>query len=85
MTEHKVNSPLPGIFYRSPAPGRPPFAERGARVAADQAIGLVEIMKQFAEIKAGAAGVLISFAVGDQATIAPGDVVATIETDGGDA
>jgi acetyl-CoA carboxylase biotin carboxyl carrier protein len=84
-TEHKVSSPLPGIFYRSPAPGQPPFAEQGAHVAADQAIGLVEIMKQFAEIKAGVPGVLTNFAVDDQGTIAPGDVVAIIETDGGHA
>src|ERR671927_253817 len=52
MAEHTVLSPLPGIFYRSPAPTEPPFVEIGAAVTADQTIGLVEIMKQFAEVKA---------------------------------
>ncbi|AXK88914.1 MULTISPECIES: acetyl-CoA carboxylase [Nocardia] len=80
MSEHHVLSPLPGIFYRSPAPGQPRFVEPGAPVEADQTVGLVEIMKQFTEIKAGAAGVLTSFTVEDNGTLSPGDVIAVIET-----
>ncbi len=80
MSEHQVTSPLPGIFYRSPAPGQPEFVQAGAAVNADQTIGLVEIMKQFTEIKAGVQGVLASFTVEDNATLSPGDSVAIIET-----
>lgn len=80
MSEHQVTSPLPGIFYRSPAPGQPEFVHVGADVAADQTIGLVEIMKQFTEIKAGVSGVVTSFVVEDNGTLAPGDPVAIIET-----
>lgn len=80
MSEHHVISPLPGVFYRSPAPGQPRFVEDGATVDADQTVGLVEIMKQFTEIKAGAPGVLTSFAVEDNGTLSPGDVIAVIET-----
>ncbi len=81
MAEHVVQSPLPGVFYRSPAPDQPPFAEPGDVVAADQTIGVVEIMKQFAEVKSGAAGVLTSFSVENNSVLGPGDPVAIVETD----
>lgn len=81
MSQHQVISPLPGIFYRSPAPGEPAFIEPGTAVSADQIIGMVEIMKQFTEVKAGAAGVLASFATTNGGTVSPGEVVAVIETD----
>ncbi|WP_036499043.1 acetyl-CoA carboxylase [Nocardia aobensis] len=80
MSEHQVTSPLPGIFYRSPAPGQPEFVQVGANVEAGQTIGLVEIMKQFSEIKADVQGVLTSFTVADNGALAPGDPVAIIET-----
>jgi acetyl-CoA carboxylase biotin carboxyl carrier protein len=81
MAEHVVQSPLPGVFYRSPSPDQPHFVEVGDTVVADQTIGLVEIMKQFAEIKSGAAGVLTAFSVENTGVLGPGDPVATIETD----
>ena len=79
MAEHTVRSPLPGIFYRSPTPTQPPFVEVGAPVTADQTIGLVEIMKQFTEVKAGADGNLTAFSVDNEATVGPGDPIATID------
>lgn len=79
MAEHLVRSPLPGVFYRRPSPDQPPFAEVGQDVTADQTIGLVEVMKQFSEVKAGAAGRLAGFSVDNESVIGPGDVVATIE------
>lgn len=81
MPEHVVRSPLPGVFYRRPSPEEDPFVEEGATVTADQTIGLVEVMKQFAEVKAGADGVLTSFAVENEGMLGPGDDVATIETE----
>lgn len=81
MTEHLVQSPLPGIFYRRPAPDQPVFAEEGDTVAADQTIGLVEVMKQFAEVKAGVAGRLVSFEAENEALLGPGDAIATIAAD----
>lgn len=80
MAEHQVQSPLPGIFYRRPSPDQPPFVEDGDTVTAEQTIGLVEVMKQYAEVKAGAAGTLVSFTVENEAMLGPGDVIATIET-----
>lgn len=78
MEEYTVRSPLPGVFYRRPAPGEEPFAEPGASVAAGQVIGLVEIMKQYSEIRAEAAGVVTAFLAENEAVIGAGDPVATI-------
>jgi acetyl-CoA carboxylase biotin carboxyl carrier protein len=79
LPEHTVRSPLPGVFYRRPAPDQPPFAEEGTAVTADQTIGLVEIMKQYAEVKAGADGSLTAFVAEDQSVLGAGDAVATVD------
>jgi biotin carboxyl carrier protein len=79
VSEHLVRSPLPGVFYRRPSPDKPPFVEEGDTVSADSTIGLVEVMKQFADVKAGADGTLASFAVADQDVLGAGDTVATVE------
>lgn len=79
MAEHTVHSPLPGVFYRSPTPGEPAFTDVGQQVSADQTIGLVEVMKQFAPVLAGAAGTISAFMVEDSATVGPGDPVASID------
>lgn len=80
MAEHKVQTPIPGVFYRRPTPDKPEYAAEGDSVAADQTIGVVEVMKQFSEIKAGVAGTITAFHVENEAVIGPGDVIATIET-----
>jgi biotin carboxyl carrier protein len=78
VSDHLVRSPLPGVFYRRPAPDQPPFVEEGEAVSSDQTIGLVEVMKQFADVKAGADGTLTTFAVEDHDVLGAGDTVATI-------
>ncbi|GAA1137689.1 MULTISPECIES: acetyl-CoA carboxylase [Microbacterium] len=74
-----IVSPLPGIFYRRPGPGKPVFVEEGVSVEIGQAIGMVEIMKQFTEISASAAGVVGSFLVEDGGMVNPGDVIVTVD------
>ena len=51
-----VTAPMLGTFYRSPSPGEDPFVEPGARVAPDDTVCLVEVMKLFSSVKAGLAG-----------------------------
>ncbi len=51
-----VKAPLTGIFYASPAPGSAPYVQAGGEVAIGQAIGLIEAMKLFNEIKSDLAG-----------------------------
>ena len=73
-----IVSPLPGIFYRKPGPGKPVFVEEGDAIEVGQTIGIVEIMKQFSEIRSSAAGVLDAFTVEDGGMVNPGDVIVTV-------
>ena len=77
---HEVLSPLPGTFYRRAAPDTAPFKAEGDLVAVGDVLGLVEVMKQFSEVTADAAGRLQRFAVENGEPVDPGQVLAVIET-----
>lgn len=79
MAEHTVITPLPGTFYRKASPDSDNFVEVGAQVTADTVIGLIEVMKQFSELTAGAAGRFSAFLVEDGDPIEPGQVIATLD------
>jgi acetyl-CoA carboxylase biotin carboxyl carrier protein len=53
-----VRAPMVGAFYRSPAPGSPPFVEVGSAISTDTTVALVEAMKVFVSVQAGAQGVV---------------------------
>jgi acetyl-CoA carboxylase biotin carboxyl carrier protein len=55
-----VVSPSPGIVWRSPEPGAPPFAEVGQTVAASDTLCIVEVMKLMNHIKAGVGGEVVA-------------------------
>jgi len=80
MARHEVLCPLPGTFYRKPAPDAPPFVKEGGMVTAGETIGLVEVMKQFSEVPADAAGRVVRFLVENEGTVEPGQPLAIIET-----
>jgi acetyl-CoA carboxylase biotin carboxyl carrier protein len=80
MAQHEVLSPLPGIFYRRPAPEKPPYKENGDQVAEGDVVGLVEVMKQFTEIHADARGKIVRFLIENEAPIESGQAVLLIET-----
>jgi acetyl-CoA carboxylase biotin carboxyl carrier protein len=80
MAQHEVLSPLPGIFYRRPAPEKPPYKQGGDRVAEGDVIGLVEVMKQFTEVHADASGKIVRFLIDNEAAVEPGQAVLLIET-----
>ena len=71
-----IISPLPGIFYRKPGPGKEPYVNEGDSIVTGQTIGRVEIMKQFSEVRAEFAGVLVKFEIEDFGIVNPGDVIA---------
>ena len=79
MSKHQVLSPLPGTFYRKPAPDQPPFIAAGAAVAVGDVLGLVEIMKNFQEVVAEVAGRAIQFMVEDGEAIDAEQLIAEIE------
>ncbi|MSP67694.1 MAG: biotin carboxyl carrier domain-containing protein [Alphaproteobacteria bacterium] len=74
-----VTSPLPGTFYRRPAPEKPPFAEVGAAVVARDTVCLIEVMKLFNSVPAGIDGVVAAFAAADAAVVEAGQVLVWIE------
>lgn len=76
-----IISALPGIFYRKPGPDKDPYINEGERVEAGQTVGVVEIMKQFSEVRSEVSGTLQSFTIDDSGTVNPGDVIATVTED----
>jgi biotin carboxyl carrier protein len=54
-----VVSPSPGIFWRSPEPGRPPFVELGHTVERSATVCIVEVMKLMNHVKAGISGEVV--------------------------
>jgi biotin carboxyl carrier protein len=81
LTRHEIVTPFPGVFYRHPGPDSPPYVKEGDSVEAGQTVGLIEIMKQFNEVKSSVAGVVVSFAVEDNAELEPGALIAIVEAD----
>ncbi len=80
-TFHEIQSPLPGTFYRQPAPDAAPFKTEGQAIAVGDILGLVEVMKQFSEVTAEVAGTLKSYLVGNGEPVDPGQPLAVIESD----
>jgi biotin carboxyl carrier protein len=79
MAEQKtVLTPIPGVFYRRPAPDKEVYVKEGAIVKAGDVIALVEVMKNFYEIKAESEGVLAQFFVEDEALLDAGQEIAVI-------
>lgn len=74
-----IPSPLPGIFYRRPSPDKDEFVREGDEVAEGQTIGLIEVMKNFTELKATAAGTVKEFLVEDESEVSVGQDVAVLE------
>ena len=74
-----VLAPLVGVFYRSPAPGAPPFVEVGQPVAAGQQVAIVEAMKMMNEVVAETAGVVREVHAADAAIVELGQRLFTIE------
>jgi len=79
MSRHEVVSPIPGVFYRSPDPDSDPFATEGQTVGADDTVCLVEVMKSFHQVAAGAAGKVVEFLVENEDEVDAGQAVAVIE------
>jgi acetyl-CoA carboxylase biotin carboxyl carrier protein len=62
-TGYVVKSPMVGTFYRSSAPGTPPFVEVGASVKAGDTLCIIEAMKLLNEIDSDTGGVVTQILV----------------------
>jgi acetyl-CoA carboxylase biotin carboxyl carrier protein len=76
-----VRAPLPGTFYRAPAPGAAPFVAVGSRVSADSVVGIVETMKLMNPVHAGVEGTVAEICLGNGEFAAHGATLVRIEVD----
>ncbi|KAL1338204.1 hypothetical protein HN51_032872 [Arachis hypogaea] len=60
-----LKCPMAGTFYRSPAPGEPPFVKVGDKVQKGQVICIIEAMKLMNEIEADQTGTITEILVED--------------------
>jgi len=77
MADKTIKSPYPGTFYRRPSPEADPYVSEGDRVSAGDVVGLVEIMKNFHEVRSEEEGVVERFLVENEDLVEAGqDLVA---------
>jgi acetyl-CoA carboxylase biotin carboxyl carrier protein len=74
-----VKAPMVGTFYRSPAPGAPPFVEVGSDVAEDATVCIIEVMKLMNSIRAGCRGRVAEICVDNGAMVEFGQTLMVIE------
>lgn len=60
-----LKSPMAGTFYRSPAPGEPPFVKVGDQVNKGQVVGIIEAMKLMNEVEANKSGTIVEIIAED--------------------
>ena len=76
---HAVKAPMVGTFYRSPAPGEPPFVEVGREVEPGTIVGIIEVMKLMNSIEAGVRGVVKEIVVPNATAVEYGEALMGIE------
>ncbi len=76
---HVVTAPSPGVFWRAPEPGAPPFCEVGQRVEPETTLCIIEVMKLMSHLKAGLTGIVVAIQVDDGQTIAKGQALFAID------
>ena len=75
----QILSPLPGTFYRKPAPDKPPYKNDGDNVSEGDVIGLIEVMKSFNEVKSDVAGKIARFLADNEEPVMAGQPLAELE------
>jgi acetyl-CoA carboxylase biotin carboxyl carrier protein len=75
-----VTAPMGGMFYATPAPGKSPFVVVGQQVRRGDQLGIVEVMKLFTPITAGADGIVVAIFVENQQTVAKDDLLILLGT-----
>ncbi len=75
-----LESPMVGVFYRSPTPDDPPFVVVGDHVKVGQTIGLIEAMKVYSEVPSEAAGRVVEMPVESGKLVQQGQPLIFVET-----
>jgi acetyl-CoA carboxylase biotin carboxyl carrier protein len=76
---HCVLSPSPGIFWRSPQPGAPPFADVGDEVLSGSTLCIVEVMKLMNHISSDVPGTVVGVFVEDGVRVDRGEVLFALQ------
>ncbi len=74
-----VKAQMPGTFYRRPDPESDAYVEEGDQVSAGDAVGLIEVMKSFHEVKAQEGGTVSRFLVDDEDAVDAGQDLVELE------
>lgn len=74
-----VRAPNLGTFYRAPKPGAAPYVEVGQTVGAETEVCLIEVMKLFTTVRAGASGTIGRICVADAELVEFGQILFLIE------
>ena len=74
-----LKSPMVGVAYLSPEPGKPAFVAIGDAVAVGQTICLIEAMKTYNPIRAAKAGKITQILVEDGSPVEYGEPLVIIE------
>ena len=75
----RIEAPIMGVFYRSASPSDPAFVEVGDTVEVGQAVGLIEAMKVFSEVRSDSAGIVREIPVTNKALVQPGDALIILD------
>jgi len=79
MALKTIEAPIPGTFYRKPAPDKPAFKGEGDAVGIGDTVGLIEVMKTFTPVVAEEAGKLVAFHVENEDPVMAGEPLYDIE------
>lgn len=72
---YDVTSPTVGVFYRRPAPNEPPFVEVGDDVTESTTVCIIDVMKLFNHVPAGATGRIVEICVADGQLVEHGQTI----------
>ena len=72
MRAKEYLAPIPGTFYRRPAPDQPAYKNEGDMVNKGETIGLIEVMKTFTPVIAEETGRIVKFLVEDEDAVMAG-------------
>lgn len=76
-----IDSPMVGVVYLSPEPGKPPFVQVGSKVVAGQTVCLIEAMKTYNPIKSPLNGTIVKILVENSAPVEFGEHLMLVAVD----
>ena len=75
----EILSPLPGTFYRKPAPDKQVYKSEGDFVTVGEIVGLIEVMKSFIEVHADVGGKILRFLIDNEDPVMAGQPLLEVE------